>query len=114
MYRQGDVLVFKPDVIGETIDQESIALAERDAGRIVLAYGEATGHAHAIHSKEARSYKKKETPSNVWSREDIYLVVDNTSTLSHEEHSAIPIPVGDYKVHRQIEYTPKAIRVVAD
>ncbi len=114
MYRQGDVLVFDPSVIGAVIEKENISFLERDAARVVLAYGESTGHAHAIYSNEVRSYKKEEESKNVWSREDMYLIVDNSSKLSHEEHSAIPIPAGDYKVHRQIEHTPKSIRVVAD
>jgi hypothetical protein len=32
----------------------------------------------------------------------------------HEEHGAIPLPRGWYRVVRQREYTPGAVRIVAD
>ena len=45
-YRQGDVLLIPTDAIPEKAKRVT-----RDAGRIVLAYGEVTGHAHAIASR---------------------------------------------------------------
>jgi hypothetical protein len=46
-YRQGDVLLIKIDGIPKQ------ASAEKNPDRIVLAYGEVTGHAHAISSRQA-------------------------------------------------------------
>ena len=42
-YRQGDVLVIRVDDV-----PSSAVSVPRDAGRLVLAYGEVTGHAHAV------------------------------------------------------------------
>ena len=48
MVRQGDVLLVPVDAIPEAAKPVA-----RDHGRVVLAYGEATGHAHAISSAAA-------------------------------------------------------------
>ncbi len=90
MFRQGDVLVVACDEV--PADAELVA---RDNGRIVLAYGEVTGHAHTIHSPFAA-------------------LVAKAVQLKHEEHSKIDLPAGNYRVVRQVEYTPEAIRTVAD
>lgn len=36
------------------------------------------------------------------------------SLLDHDEHYSEAVPVGDYEVIRQVEYSPQAIRQVAD
>ena len=47
--------------------------------------------------------------------QDLYLLVSApTATLVHEEHRAIELPVGVYRVWQQREYTPTAIRTVVD
>jgi len=106
MYRQGDVMVVKTDDIFEMNELEKI---ERENQRIVLAYGEVTGHAHAIKSTEADFYrsKRKDVPH-------LYLVVNNNVDLSHEEHSTITIPPGKYRVIRQREYIANSVRTVSD
>lgn len=48
-YRQGDVLIQPVD----SVPSDAIAVA-RDNGRSILAYGEVTGHAHALHGPGAR------------------------------------------------------------
>jgi hypothetical protein len=100
MFRQGDVLVVACDEV--PADAELVA---RDNGRIVLAYGEVTGHAHAIHSPFAALVAKGA---------ERFLKVDKAVQLKHEEHSKIDLPAGNYRVIRQVEYTPEAIRTVAD
>ena len=47
-YRQGDVAI-----IPTTAIPDGVTPIERDDGRIVLAYGEVTGHAHAILDRDA-------------------------------------------------------------
>lgn len=49
-YRQGDVLLVRVEDDVKARPHRGVA---RDAGRIVLAYGEATGHAHAIADPDA-------------------------------------------------------------
>lgn len=113
IYRQGDVLVVRLDsepAVGPRV--------ERDAGRIVLAYGEVTGHAHAIKAKSATLYElpvdKSRGADDVWLAAQRFLIVKRAVDLSHEEHATIHIPPGHYKVIRQREYSPEEVRNVAD
>ena len=101
--RQGDVLVVAVDGI-----PADAAPVPRDGGRVVLAYGEVTGHAHAIRAREA---------SLLGLGPDRYLRVSAPVTLDHEEHAAIDLPPGAYRVVIQREYVPGPIpasRRVAD
>lgn len=102
MYRQGDVLIIPISKIKEDIEE-----LKRDKDHVILAYGEVTGHAHAIKSKQATLYKAV-------TNDNRYLRVVEAVVLSHEEHDLIPLPLGDYKVVIQREYTPEEIRNVAD
>ena len=43
-----------------------------------------------------------------------YLQVVETTALKHEEHATVPLPKGVYRVVQQREYSPEAIRNVAD
>jgi hypothetical protein len=104
MIRQGDVLVMsvpKGMTSGEIIP--------RDNGRIVLAYGEVTGHAHAIFDREAELYAIPSTNDRF-----LRIMAASGVELRHEEHASILLPAGDMIVRRQREYTPDAIRFVAD
>lgn len=101
MYRQGDVLVVP---IAE-IPEQAVS-ADRDGGRIILAYGEATGHAHAIADPETEILEVAGTR---------YLRVGSKgASLRHEEHGPIELPEGSYRVVIQREYSPREIRPVAD
>lgn len=98
-YRQGDVLLVKVAQLPAGSEKEKYG------ARIVLAYGEVTGHAHAI-SPLAASYFVYEHTN--------YLQVDEPTNLVHEEHDAIAVQPGIYKVVRQREYDPVRDRVVKD
>src|SRR5689334_10760214 len=99
MYRQGDVLLIPINNLPVE------AIEEKREERIVLAYGEVTGHAHAIHTKSAKTFV---------ANDNRYLRVVESTVLQHEEHDPIKLPSGDYKVLIQKEYTPEEIRNVAD
>lgn len=108
--RQGDVLVVSCD---DDVYQ-NLTPVERDNGRVVLAYGEVTGHAHAIADKNAALYS---TPSQGEGQNEISILEitgNEPVALNHEEHDTIQIPPGTYKVVRQRFYTPESIRTVAD
>lgn len=109
-YRQGDVLLVQVDAV--PADAASVA---REKGRLVLAHGEATGHAHAIVDETAQLVTTEQLVSAEQAAE-LYLLVHGTSSveLVHEEHDAIAIPPGSYRVVRQREYSPEEIRRVAD
>lgn len=103
MYRQGDVLLVAME---ETTLPEEAQVLPNDGDRVVLAYGEVTGHAHALSDKVATLYQAA-TATILEAREG--------AVLRHEEHTAIALPVGLYRVIRQRELTPEdEIRQVAD
>ena len=101
MFRQGDVLILPIRVFPPQAKE-----LDKDGGRIILARGEATGHAHAILEPDARLFKG---PGGRYLR-----VPENGALLLHEEHAPIPLPQGDYKIVLQREYDPEKDRVVAD
>lgn len=98
LYRQGDVLLRAVD----TIPANVTTVAKRDAGRIVLAYGEVTGHAHAILAPESEATLLTAGENARFLR----LVAD--VDLVHEEHAAVHLPAGNYQVIRQRVWTDAA------
>lgn len=67
----------------------------REAGRIIVARGEATGHNHAIADKGATLWEFKG---------ELYLEVTEPVTIVHDEHKPLPIPPGIYQVGAVKEY----------
>lgn len=101
IYRQGDIMLIQHDSIPETAEKQD------NKGRIVLAWGEATGHAHAISTKKASAYE--------WQGNTLVKVGKKGAELVHEEHHTIPLPANRaYILRRQKEYSPAEIRTVAD
>lgn len=103
MFRQGDVLL----VARRSPLPAGAQIVPRDSGRVVLAYGEVTGHAHALLDLGVELFEDAASAVRV-------LRVDALSSLLHEEHATITLAPGLYDVVRQREYTPEAIRNVAD
>ena len=102
--RQGDVIILATNKIPK--DAKPVA---RDNGRIVLAYGEVTGHAHLIDSDTALFLA-----TDLDEMADRFLRVEKQCQVVHDEHDTVTLPPGDYVVRRQREYAPEAIRNVAD
>lgn len=114
--RQGDVLLIPVDANTEL---PAIArLAPREGGRVVLAHGEVTGHAHAIADREVELFTLAPAGTSVGDEVDRWLRVQRAegATLVHDEHTALHVPAGDYLVRRQREYAPGPVptRLVAD
>ncbi|WP_433078334.1 hypothetical protein ACQP1P_37075 [Dactylosporangium sp. CA-052675] len=83
--------------------------APRDrAGRMVLARGEATGHAHVIVGPDTLLLADRDDIDRLFVR------IVTKARVVHEEHGTITIPAGDYRIVRQREYVPGAYRYVAD
>jgi hypothetical protein len=92
-----------------------------DQGRVVLAAGTESGHAHevvaaadaahrAAHDGDARPAAQLfEEPDG-----KRYLVVERTCVLRHVEHAPIAVAPGCYRVTIQREYEPEGIRHVLD
>ena len=106
-YRQGDVLIRRVDEIPTGLEA-----VPRDDGRLVLAYGEATGHAHVV---EGPAELFREDDRDELERRFLRVEAEAGQALVvHDEHDAIELPPGDYEVVGQREYTPEEIRRVAD
>lgn len=105
MFRQGDVLVVGVDSLPARVSPVA-----REEGRIVLAHGEVTGHAHAIWSERVAFFREDGS-----GRGFIQVSGGEPVALTHEEHHTISLDPGTYEVVRQREYEPKARpRAVAD
>ncbi|MGW6573709.1 hypothetical protein ACWGAN_16225 [Streptomyces sp. NPDC054945] len=108
MYRQGDVLIVPLDESAVPPHAVDVDQEPRDGrGRMVLALGEVTGHAHAVLGpgrlvREPGAFGP------------LLLHLPDGGRVVHEEHAAIPLPKGWYRVVRQREYIPGAVRIVAD
>ena len=100
--RQGDVSLIKVAAIPAGATE-----VKTEQKRVVLAYGEVTGHAHAIY-EDIDQVK-------VWAIGKVkYLEVMSTVMLKHEEHTHAKIEPGIYKLPVQVEYTPQELRVTRD
>ena len=102
LFAQGDVLLLQVEDApqGEPVQSEG--------GRLILARGEATGHHHSVAEGVCASLIR-----DIEERE-LYLLLGEPATLEHQEHAAIDLPAGTYRVIIQSEYSPEAIRNVAD
>lgn len=100
--RQGDVLLRRVDAI--PAEAKPVA---RDNGRVILAYGEVTGHAHQIADPDSAvllSVAERAT----------FLRLTKKAQLVHEEHAPIDLAPGAYEVIHQREATPWGERRVMD
>lgn len=95
MYRQGDVLIRPVEKM-----PRGLKPVPRDNGRVILAYGEVTGHAHAILEEDVQLLA-----ADVEELEQAFLRVESECAVVHDEHDTITLPPGDYEVTRQREYT---------
>lgn len=108
-FRQGDVLIERVKAMPD------VAMTEiKTQGRVVLAYGEVTGHAHAIYPEAGV------LPAKLWDAgAERFLQVMEKTAIQHEEHARIALEPGIYRVSKfgegtQRSYSPEAIRTIAD
>ena len=96
-YRQGDVVLTRIEAL------PSGSRRVRKNG--VLAYGEVTGHSHALtDTKEAEVFEMPE---------GLFLSVgENGVAIRHEEHGTVNVPAGLYSVgiKTEFDYFEKSIR----
>lgn len=95
MYRQGDLLFQAIHTLPEGLIPRSTQ---------VIVKGEATGHSHRLLQGSILEDAQGA----------LFLEVEKVTQVIHQEHHAIDLPAGCYRVIRQREYTPEAIREVAD
>jgi len=107
--RQGDVLLVRLEQTPEAFLKESgrrVDHVQREHGRLVLAEGEATGHAHVIESPDAELVREDEELLGPGEAAELFLLVHGVEAvpLVHEEHESLTVPPGVYRVVRQREY----------
>jgi len=104
-YRQGDVLLIRVESVPGKLQR-----VPRDAeGRVVLAEGEATGHAHAIADKGAELLERADLQDRF-----LRVLAEGGVSLVHNEHEAITLPPGSYQVMRQREFRAGATGTVCE
>jgi hypothetical protein len=101
--RQGDVLLVRVASI-----PDGARRVKRRRGRLVLAAGEAAGHAHEIVAADAELLEAGR------GERFLRVLAEGGVALTHEDHAAVLVPPGDYQVVRQREYVPGSSRRVLD
>lgn len=104
MARQGDVLIIAVNKI--PTNAKPVA---RENGRLILAHGEITGHAHVVDAPDAVFLA-----TDLDEMADRFLKIESECQVVHDEHAPINLVPGLYRVRRQREYSPAKIRNVAD
>lgn len=100
--RQGDVLLQSVKSLPKDVTEI--------AGDVILAYGEVTGHAHAVKLLETERHKVK-----YWSAgAERFLQVMERVVLTHEEHAEIVLGEGIYRQGFQCEDFGEEVRRVTD
>lgn len=152
-YRQGDVAIERVGSLPAKLTKVA-----RENGRVILAHGEVTGHAHAFEEAVAEKFvtetgeeffkvggtqiyatlpilrhwknqvmvRHPELGVIEFYEQDVAIIGDEVmidgefGLLKHDEHNAHGVPAGFYRggadkgKTRQREYSPEAIRLVAD
>jgi hypothetical protein len=106
LYRQGDVL-FR--AIAKLPQGE-----RRKRENATVAYGEVTGHSHALAVEDREAAEVFEIGDGLFVHVSESGVRISGATFVHEEHGPVTLPPGDYEVTIQREYSPAEIRNVAD
>lgn len=103
MWRQGDVFISGLDSIPDPVR------ARPELPHATLVHGEVTGHSHRIEDPGAARLFAGFQPGEIFLE-----VTAETTRVVHEEHGPIELKRGFYRVWRQREYSPEAIRHVYD
>jgi hypothetical protein len=107
-HRQGDVFLMEVSDLPKKLTEVKKGSEHQRDGYNVLAFGEVTGHYHGIVSKACKMYHDGAGGAYV------QIGVSDTQLL-HQEHSPISLKAGQiFKVTIQREFTPEAVRNVAD
>lgn len=92
--RQGDVYFTR------VIEAPAGRAVTPEAGRLILAKGEVTGHHHSVPASAGTLTLDE---GGV-----MYLTIDELTAVEHQEHAPIPLAPGVYRVIRQREYAGPA------
>ena len=96
--RQGDLLFIRVNALPKGL---------KKANDNIVAHGEVTGHAHRVMEAEGVAVLENE-------KGDKFVEAENDVNVGHDEHGPVILEKGNWEVRRQREYSPEAIRRVAD
>ena len=91
-----------------------IELQKEEKG-LVLAYGEVSGHAHAIRTPTAQVFINPNSEKSITGYDEVYIHCTQPTFVYHEEHEPILLPLGWSVKWQQKEYSfEEEYRVVTD
>lgn len=100
--RQGDVFVQEIKSIPKDAKKQK-------TDRVILAYGEVTGHCHEVATEDLDKIELFSIDGKMYLN-----VKEDGVHVTHQEHSTAILDKGKYEVVIQREYSPEAIRNVRD
>ena len=104
--RQGDVVLIEVD----SIPEGAVEIQPTKENKIILAFGEVTGHHHRFEDVTEDNPTVK-----MWAVGMVkYIEVMTPIMLKHEEHKALNVLPGIYKLPMQVQYSPKELQRVLD
>ena len=101
-FRQGDVGIDIINAIPKRAKRE-----KKD--RVVLAYGEITGHCHEIATDDLEKIELYSLKGKMY-----LSVKEDGVRVTHQEHDVALLPIGNYEIVHQREYSPEELRNVLD
>lgn len=126
-YQQGDVLLVKVDESERSYLESNckIETGGDKKGKVILAFGEATGHHHRFELNEIGSGVTISTVYDkigrygrwTYRNEPTYYILDGgEATLYHEEHKPLTLPPGIYRrsIVREFDHIGNSTRAVVD
>jgi len=127
IYRQGDVLLVRLDPGGSQVREaqrraENLLAWRRERNPVstdeeaVLAYGEATGHAHVLHGRATYYLDTGSNGYQVLELLEPAVLKHQTAKGNQADHKPIALPPGWYEFRPQREFTgnPERPRWVSD
>lgn len=116
IFAQGDLLITKVEDVMARAMTPSKTIAPDSDGAVVLERGEVSGHRHAIYGGGATLFRDdalaRDVPNGLYVG---HLAVSSPVAVKHEEHAAINLEPGVYRISRQREATDdSATQMVAD
>ena len=104
-FRQGDVLAIPVTTIPVTATPVAA-----ENGRLIVARGEATGHHHSFPWHQGAVLFRDDGTGGG----GMYVAVTETIVLEHQEHAALTLAPGKYRLTRQRTYEAGMARRVED
>lgn len=109
MFRQGDILLVEVEVLpADAVDITPIGQ------HFYLAISRKTGQSHGVPATAARLFAVYPVPFDYDRPRERFLKVFTACNLEHDEHDAIPLAPGIYRVIKQRRYDPSGWLDVAD